>query len=255
MPYLIDATVTETNRVSLRFLNGKNEIEDIVDDAYRPYFSLVHPLTEQEENHVRYFSGQTETVVKTNLFTNEKRVFAKVRWPNPKIAVMAAERFSRCWESEIDFARSYVYDRGLAFGAPHSDRDLDPITDMPDGAKERFDKAFMEMQSTDALKYAQIAYWFGLLNQPVPQFDLRLLGVKETRPDRVYAAWMLSRIADIPLAEAFSSRRVSDWIRSMIHTYLRKKGILIPTGEELRRGRPVHCVTGARALKNLYVLD
>jgi DNA polymerase I len=31
----------------------------------------------------------------------------------------------------------------------------------------------------------------------------------------------------------------------MIHTYLRKNGILIPTEEELRRGKPAHCVTGA----------
>ncbi len=243
--YLIDATVTETNRVGLRFLNEKDEIEDIMDDAYRPYFLLTHPLTEQEENDIRYFSGQIGTVEKTDLFTNEKRVFAKVCWPNPKIAVKAAERFSRCWESEIDFARSYVYDRGLAFGAPHSNGDLKPLVGMPDGAKERFDKTFMEMQSTDPLKYAQIAYWFGLLNQPVPQLNSRLLGVEETTSDGVYAAWMLSRIANIPLAEAFSSRRVSDWIRPIIHTYLRKNGILIPTGEELRRGKPVHCVTGA----------
>jgi DNA polymerase I len=56
---------------------------------------------------------------------------------------------------------------------------------------------------------------------------------------------MLSRIANIPLVEAFSSRRVSEWIKSMIYTYLRKNGILIPTSEELRRGKPTHRVVGA----------
>ncbi len=56
---------------------------------------------------------------------------------------------------------------------------------------------------------------------------------------------MLSRIANIPLTEAYNSRHVSDWIKSIIYTHLRKNGILIPTSEELRRGKPTHRVAGA----------
>jgi DNA polymerase I len=56
---------------------------------------------------------------------------------------------------------------------------------------------------------------------------------------------MLSRIANIPLLEAFKSKHVSDWIKSMIYNYLRRNNILIPTPEELRRGKPPHRVVGA----------
>jgi DNA polymerase I len=56
---------------------------------------------------------------------------------------------------------------------------------------------------------------------------------------------MLARVANIPVTEALASRRVSDWIRSMIHTHLRRNNVLIPTAEELLRGRQPHQVIGA----------
>jgi len=57
---------------------------------------------------------------------------------------------------------------------------------------------------------------------------------------------MLSRIANIPVSEAYTSRHVSDWIKSIIYMYLRKKGIFIPNSKELRRGRELkRSVTGA----------
>jgi DNA polymerase I len=47
---------------------------------------------------------------------------------------------------------------------------------------------------------------------------------------------MLSRIANLPVPEAYSNRRVSEWIKSMMYTYLRRNNFLIPTSKELRKG-------------------
>jgi DNA polymerase elongation subunit (family B) len=243
--YLLDATVTETNAVRLRFLDADGKIHEFVDDQYKPYFFIQHPPTNEDSEIIRYFSGSIQTVEKTELFTDEKKVFGKVSWPNPKIAMKAAGRFKQVWESEVDFARSYVYDKGLVFGALHSEDGLRPIMDVSAEAKQKFERVFKEVETRDPLKYAQVFHWFALLSQPTPKLNPELLGVKEVDQERVQSAWMLSRIANIPLAEASSSRRVSDWIKSMIYTRLRKDGVLIPTAEELRRGKPTHRVIGA----------
>lgn len=243
--YLLDATVTATNAVKLKFADANGEIVEVTDDRYRSYFYVAHPLSEQSNEVVKYFSGQVQIVEKVDLFSDETRLFSKICWPNPVIAAKAAERFNRCWESDVDFARSYIYDRGLNFGASHSEGDLKPLTDIPAEAMERCERTFSGLRSTDPLMHTQIIYWFSLLNQSIPQLSRQILGVDEADSGKVYAAWMLSRIANIPLVEAFGSRRVSDWIRPMMHTYLRRNNILIPTEEELRRGKPAHCVTGA----------
>jgi DNA polymerase elongation subunit (family B) len=243
--YLLDAALTETNKVKLKFLDTNGEIREFIDDAYKPYFLAASPLTEEEKGAIRYFSGETETVEKTDLFTGESRVLEKVSWPNPKIALKAAGSFRQPWESEVDFLKSCVYDKGLIFGALHSENNLQPIFDAPTAVKEKFEERFKEVKAKDALKHSQISYWLNLLLQPIPKLNPEFFGVKEIDREKVCATWMLSRIANIPLAEAFSSRRVSEWIKSMIYTYLRKNRILIPTSEELRKGKPIHSVIGA----------
>jgi len=243
--YLLDAALTETNKVKLKFLGTNGEIREFVDDAYKPYFLAASPLAEEEKEAIKYFSGETETVEKTDLFTGESRVLEKVSWPNPKIALKAAGSFRQPWESEVDFLKSYVYDKGLIFGALHSENNLQPIFDAPTAVKEKFEERFKEVKAKDALKHSQISYWLNLLLQPIPKLNPDFFGVKEIDQEKVCATWMLSRIANIPLAEAFSSRRVSEWIKSMIYTYLRKNRILIPTSEELRKGKPTHRVIGA----------
>ena len=243
--YLLDAALTETNKVKLKFLDTNGEIREFVGDDYKPYFLAASPLTEEEKGVIKYFSGETETVEKTDLFTGESRVLEKVSWPNPKIALKAAGSFRQPWESEVDFLKSYVYDKGLVFGALHSETNLQPIFDAPMEAKGKFEERFKEVKAKDALKHSQISYWLNLLLQPIPNLNLEFFGVKEIDREKIYATWMLSRIANIPLAEAFSSRRVSEWIKSMIYTYLRKNKILIPTSEELRKGKPTHRVVGA----------
>ncbi len=240
--YLLDAKLTETNAIKLKFSGTDGEIREFIDDKFKPYFLVAHPLTEEEKEVVKYFSGEAETVEKVDLFTGEKRALEKISWPNPKITLKAARRFRQPWESEIDFLKSYVYDKGLIFGALHSENSLQPIFDAP---IEKFEGNFKEVKAKDALKYAQISYWLNLLLQPITKLSPEFFGVKEIDQEKVYATWMLSRVANIPLIEAFSSRRVSEWIKSMICTYLRKSNVLIPTSEELKRGKTPHRVVGA----------
>jgi DNA polymerase elongation subunit (family B) len=229
--------------VKLKFLDTNGEIREFVDNDYKPYFFAASPLTEEEKGITTYFSGETETVEKLDLFAGQPRVLEKVSWPNPKVALKAAESFRQPWECEVDFLKSYVYDKGLVFGALHSESNLQPVFDASMEARREFEERFKEVR--DSLKLAQISYWFNLLLQPIPNLNPEFFGAGEIDMEKIYATWMLSRIANIPLTEAFSSRRVSEWIKSIIYTHLRKNKILIPTSEELRRGKPTHRVVGA----------
>jgi len=243
--YLLDATVTQANMINLRFLNAKGEVEEFTDEKYRPYFLAPYPLTSEDAATVRYFSGEVQEVEKIDLFSGEKQIYGKISWPNHTIAQKAAERFQQCWENEIECARSYVYDKNLIFGALHSRDALKPILSMPAEVQDRFTGDFGEIERSDPLKYAQIAYWFNLLYQPIPKLNPVFLAEEKADEERVHVAWMLSRIANIPLHEAYSSKHVSDWLRSIIYTHLRKNNILVPTTEELKKGKETHTVTGA----------
>jgi DNA polymerase elongation subunit (family B) len=243
--YLIDVAVTETNAVKLRFVDASGKIEEFIDEKYKSSFLTSYPLNNQDKQTVDYLSGDIQIIEKADLFTGERRTLARVSWPSVKIALKAAERFSRRWESEIDFTKSYVYDKGLAFGAPHSEDSLKPILDISTHIREELEETFKEVRPSDPLKYAQITYWSNLLNQPIPNLAPDFFGVEEADPEKVYAAWMLSRIANLPLTEAFNSHRVSDWLKSIMYTYLRRNEFLIPTAEELTKGKPTHTVTGA----------
>jgi hypothetical protein len=154
--YLIDAVLTETNTVKLKFLDENGKIREFVEEKCKPYFLTAYQLTSEDEETVRYFSGDVQTVEKTDLFTGEKRTLAKVSWPNSKVASKAAERFRLRWESEIDFPKSYVYDRGLNFGALHSGDDLKPILDTPNETTLASEVDFKEMQRSDPLKMLKL---------------------------------------------------------------------------------------------------
>lgn len=230
----------------LKFLNAEGNHTEIIDDKYKPYFLTSHPIPKEDSEIVRYFSGDAQTVEKIDLFTGEKKTFTKVSWPTVAIASKAARKFpNTTWESEIDFPMSYVYDKGMVFGAPHSTDGLKPIQEVLSETRVRFEETFKEVRLRNAQKYGQIAYWFNLLQQPIPELGPDFFGNEEVDVEKVYATWMLARIANIPLTEAFSSHQVSVWLKSMIYTHLRKNNILVPTSEELRRGLPTHRVTGA----------
>ncbi|MFX1563014.1 MAG: DNA polymerase domain-containing protein, partial [Promethearchaeota archaeon] len=78
----------------------------------------------------------------------------------------------------------------------------------------------------------------------------------------LYEGMLLARIANLPLKRVMGSRRVSEWIRTMLHTAYRNLGILIPDSEELKRGYKPHRVEGALTIAptsgayyNMAVLD
>jgi DNA polymerase elongation subunit (family B) len=243
--YLVDASVTETNSIKLRFSDDNGKTKEITDEKYKPYFLISYPMTDEDKEAVAYFSGDVQVVEKTDLFTGEKKIMAKIFWPNAGIASKAARKFHNSWESEIDFPKSYVYDKGLIFGAMHSESNAQPILNATEEMREKIEKTFKEVQTKDPLKYDLICRWFVLLNQPIANLGLGFFDVEEADTERVYAAWMLSRIANLPLTETFSSNHVSDWLKSIMYTYLRRNNILIPTAEELTKGNPTHTVTGA----------
>jgi DNA polymerase elongation subunit (family B) len=243
--FLLDSEVTQTNAVKLKLVDENGNPRELLDDKFKPYFLAEQPLTEADEEVVRYFSGSVETVDKVDLFTGQKRKLAKVFWPNPKVAAKAAQRFHLCWESEVDFPKSYIYDHGLNFGASYSEGDLKLISESTDDASTKHEGRFMEVQAVDPEKYNQVLYWLRLQRQPVPALDTRLLGVAQPDAESLYRAWMLSRLANLPLSEAFRSMRVSDWWKSIIYTHLRKNNVLIPTPQEMTRGKSTHVVEGA----------
>lgn len=246
--YLIDA-IAEGNVVKLRFYDAlKREIAEFRDNTYKPYLLVPFPLSKQDEETVRSFQGEIEIVKKRDLFTDEEKEFAKVNFLSPFLVRKAAKRFEKFWENEIEFTHSYAYDHGLVFGALHVQKDsrFTPVLSFPEKLREKFESAFGSVKKVDPLKYSQLERWFVLLHQPVPQMRAELLGVgDEIDSERYCFAFMLSRIVNLPVPEAYVSRSVSDWLKSMMYTHLRRNGILIPTSKELRKGYEPHVVPGA----------
>ena len=245
--YLLDAK-TEGRTVKLRFYHEQTgEMREIKDTDYKPYFYLPHPLSASDEEGVRSLYGETQTVTKRDLFTDDVKEYTKVTVYTLDAFKKVEKTFTTAWESEIDYAQSYVYDHNYVFGAPYTMKEDQPnlVTSVSEELEQKFDDAFNDIKTIDPLKYAQIKYWFNLLHQRTPQIKPEQLGIREADPERLLHAFTLARIANIPVSEAYQSHRVSDWLKSTIYTYLRKNNILIPTSTELRRGMETHRVTGA----------
>jgi DNA polymerase I len=245
--YLVDAT-SAGNTIKLRFYDPSTDsLKEITDASYKPYFFLPYPLTKQDEETVRSLYGEVEVIKKIDLYTDAPREIAKVKVYKPEFLSQATRKFENAWESEIDFRHSYAYDYGLIFGAQHKiqGNNVTAISEIPDELKIKFDQLFGNVKAVDQLKYTQLEYWFALLHQPVPQITPEILGIREDNADRYYIAFVLSRIANLPFLKAYSSLTVSDWIKSMMYTYLRRNNVLIPTSKELRRGLETHRVIGA----------
>jgi len=246
--YLIDAKA-EGNLVKLKFYDSaKNELVELVDNTYKPYILISYPISKQDEETVRSFHGEIEVIRKRDLFTNKVKEFAKVEFLSPFLVRKSAKGFERFWENEIEFAHSYAYDHGLIFGALHVQKDngFTPAVRFPEKLRAKFESTFGMVRSFEPLKYSQLEKWFTLLHQPVPQIRTEILGIgDEIDPERYYFAFMLSRIVNLPVPESYTSRSVSDWLKSMIYTYLRRNDVLIPTSKELRKGYEPHVVPGA----------
>jgi len=246
--YLMGAE-TEGVTVKLKFFNPTTgTIEEFKDTTYKPYFFIPYPLSKRDEEAVRSIYGEVEVVKKIDLYSNETREVAKVKVYKPEILARATRKFETVWESEIDFSNSYAYDQGLILGALHArqENNFTPVTQVSEELRPRLDEVFGDLKSVDSLKHRQLENWFSLLLQPVPQIKPEMLGLTgEVNPDRYFFAFMLSRIVNLPVLEAYTSRSVSDWLKSMMYTYLRGNNVLIPSSKELRRGLETHVVPGA----------
>jgi len=247
--YLLDAA-TEGSTVKLRFLDPvSNEIKEFRDNSYKPYFFLPHPLSATDRENMRSIYGEDEIVKKIDLYTNEPREVTKITVYKPHFLKQATKKFETAWESEIEFNHSYAYDHGLVFGAQHDktqEAQFTPLLSISENIKAKFNTIFSHIRDVDPLKYRQVEHWFSLLQTPVPPVKPDKLGIAgELNPDKYFAAFTLSRIVNLPIPFTYSSRSVSDWLKSMIHNYLRRNNVLIPTSKELRRGLETHMVPGA----------
>ena len=245
--YLLDAK-TDGRIVTLSFHHAQtNETLEIIDSDYKPYFFLPRPLSNTDEKGIRSLHGEIEVVKKRDLFTHEMKELTKVTVYLPDIIRRTQKTFKTAWETEIEYTQSYIYDHNLFFGAPYRIVKNKPalVNAISSGLENGFEDAFADIKNVDPQKYARIKHWFTLLNQQIPQVKPEQLGVKQASPEGLRHAFTLARIANLPVPQAYQSRRVSDWLKSIIYTHLRKNNILIPTSKELRRGLETHRVPGA----------
>jgi hypothetical protein len=111
----------------------------------------------------------------------------------------------------------------------------------------RFNSLFGEIEKQNPLKYALVKETYAYVNQPVPRISHEKLGLPNGNgsEEDYYNAFLLSRIANLPISRTYRNHSVSEWIRSMLYTYYRAHNILIPNSEELRLGDTRKYVTGA----------
>lgn len=256
MLFLWNVGFTDTSReVTLEFYDSsRGELEKFTVSNYQPYFLAAHPLSKDEEEAVASVQSKAELVQRQNLFTEETIQLTKITVWTPAFLKRLARQFDNAWESEIGYGRSYIYDSGMVFGASYVQQGERFVLakDVSQKSKSGFETAFAHERVAAPPKYEQIKEWFNLCNQQVPDIRAGLLGDAKKEKDvdeKVNLAFLLARIANIPVPEAYTSRRVSDWIKSMIYTYLRRNSILVPTSKELRRGQETHRVPGALTLE------
>jgi DNA polymerase elongation subunit (family B) len=243
--WLIDASYSP-GKVSLTLL-GVDSLEPIrwTDTNFHPYY-----LTEK--------SHRGEAIRKLNLFTQQELTLHKVNYtgkPPKKIDG---------WELEIDPALSYVYDNKLRFGVLHryEDNAWHPQVSLEGEKLARFNELFGEFREKDPLKYSLVKEAYSYTRQPVPRIERQKLGLPDGSAEDYTNAFLLSRIANLPVSRTYKNYSVSEWIRSMLNTYYRTHDILIPNSEELRLGDTRKFVTGALTIApesgtyfNMHVLD
>jgi DNA polymerase I len=234
-------------QVTLRLFSSPDlESIDWIDRDFRPYY-----LTTLHE--------QGETVRKTDLFTEKQLELQKVTFSGEP------PRSAHAWEMDVDPPLSYAYDRGLRFGVTHRFDGTSWVPDVSlseeDGS--RFDELFGGVRHSDPLKFDALKETYSYVSQPVPKIPAEKLNIREIGTEEDYRnAFLLNRLANLPLNRTYRNYSVSDWIRSMLSTYYRAHNILIPNSEELNLGDTRKQVTGALAIGpepgtyfNMHVLD
>jgi DNA polymerase elongation subunit (family B) len=246
LAWLVDASY-DAGQVSLHFVRA-SDLETIQwNDSFQPYY-----LIEGEHGG--------EVVRKVNLFTQETVSLQKVNY------VKKPPKDIHAWEAEIDPALSYVYDHGLRFGLLHTLKDDHWLPQARLEAEQgtRFTRLFDDLREKNPLKYGLVKEAYTHTIQSVPRISGTTLGISDSggTEEEYYNAFLLSRLANLPIPRTYRNHTVSDWIRSMLYTYYRANSILIPTSEELMLGDKRKFVTGALTIApesgeyfNMVVLD
>jgi DNA polymerase elongation subunit (family B) len=246
--YLINAEPIREG-VKLIFFNpSTNNLEEVENHDYKPYFFIPHPINRREQETIEELNIKTKVEEKKELFTDQMIKVTQVELDASFDSNWISERFAKSWEGEVPHILSYAYDTGLIFGTQHHTRrdQIEPVTKISEKAKQKFEERFSEVSETDPEKYELLERLFHVCSQPVPEINPEKLGIRgKVDTERYYLAFMLSRVANLPVYQAYTSNRVSEWIKSLLHNHLRRNNILIPTARELRRGETKRRVQGA----------
>ena len=248
--YLLDAEVVPDGLKLLFFNQQTSNLEEMLDEDYRPYFFVPHPLSKADENIVDELGLNTEAVEKKELFSDQLVKVTKVELRGYSDPKETSEKFENAWEGEVPYVLGYMYDHGLVFGAQHvvhGDK-VHPIPEMPEDIKVRFDTKFSHTRKADPSKYQLLKRLSALCSQPIPEIPPGMLGIDgKINREQYYLAFILSRVGNLPVPQTYSDREVSTWkaVRSILHDYYRRNNILIPTSEELRRGEKRRRIKGA----------
>jgi DNA polymerase elongation subunit (family B) len=244
--WLVNATY-DTGQVHLNLIGAKDLDQIHWVDSFQPYY-----LTKQKK--------QGEIVKKIDLFTQNDLTLYKVNY------LGRAPKEIDAWEMEVDPALSYAYDKGLRFGVLHRFEGNTWVPDVPldNDQSLLFNKLFDGIKDNDPLKYTLVKEAYTYASQPVPRISQQKLGISDnsSSEEDYFNAFLLSRIANLPLLRTFRNYSVSGWIRSMLNTYYRAHNILIPKPDELKLGDERKFVTGALTIApasgtyfNMHVLD
>jgi len=249
----LDAAVSEKEQgIKLTFYNpSKNKWKEILDTNYRPYFFIPYPIPEDDFKVIQELELGISIVEKTDLFNREPVKLTRVKVKDFSDLLQLSRKFSKSWEKDIPVVSSYVYDKNLVFGATYriKGKEIVPLRGVSKDQLNDFKKTFSEIKKTDPEKYKLSKRLFILCSQAVPEVSLERFGIrKKVDSEELHSMFMLARLANIPVPLAYHARQVSVWIKSILHNYLRKNNILIPTSRELRRGEKTHRVKGALTL-------
>ncbi|MFB0504667.1 MAG: DNA polymerase domain-containing protein [Candidatus Bathyarchaeia archaeon] len=248
--YLLGAEVVPDGLKLLFFNQQTSNLEEMLDEDYRPYFFVPHPLSKADEKIVDEFGLNTEAVEKKELFSDQLVKVTKVELRGYSDPKETSEKFENAWEGEVPYVLGYMYDHGLVFGAQHvvhGDK-VHPILEMSEDIKVRFDSKFSHTREVDPSKYELLKRLSALCSQPIPEIPPGMLGIDgKINREQYYLAFILSRVGNLPVPQTYSDREVSTWkaVRSILHDYYRRSNILIPTSEELRRGEKKRRIKGA----------
>ena len=251
--YLLDAAVSESEQgIRMSFFSpSENNWKEVLDSEYRPYFFIPYPIPKDDLKVIQELKLRTKSVEKTDLFSRQTIKLTRVTLDDFSDPLQTSKKFSKAWEKDVSVISSYMYDKNLVFGAQYriSEEKIIPITGVSEEDLRAFERSFLEIKRTDPEKYALSKRLFILCSQSVPEVNLDRLGIRNrVDSEELHSMFMLARLANISIPSTYRARQVSVWIKSILHNYLRKNNILIPTAKELRRGEEVHSVKGALTL-------